>query len=59
MVNPDELASVCKEKSVSILSNAISICMIENDMTLEYLDEAYENVKDLYRRNALMPKCKG
>lgn len=59
MINPNELARVSKEKNVAILSNAISACMIENDMTLEYLDKAYEDVQQLYRKNALMPKCKG
>lgn len=59
MINQDELARVSKEKNVAILSNAISSCMIENGMTLEYLDKAYEDVQQLYRRNALMPKCEG
>lgn len=59
MTNLDELAKVSSEKNVAILSNAISTCMMDNNMPLEYLDRAYENIKELYRKNALMPKCGG
>lgn len=59
MVNPNELERVNAEKNVAILSNAIADCMIDNNMPLEYLDRAYEDVEELYRKNALMPKCGG
>lgn len=59
MGSPDELARVSTEKNVALLSNAIASCTIENDMPLEYLDKAYEDIQQLYRKNALMPKCEG
>lgn len=46
------LDSVSREEQKAILSNAISRCMIENHMTLENLDEAYEIVREIYRKNA-------
>lgn len=46
------LDSVSREEQKAILSNAISRCMIENHMTLENLDEAYESVREIYRKNA-------
>lgn len=51
-VDKKNLDSVSKEEQKAILSNAISRCMIENHMTLENLDEAYEGVKEIYRKNA-------
>ncbi|WP_289302005.1 hypothetical protein [Sporofaciens musculi] len=59
MMNPNELERVSSEKNVAILSNAIADCMIGNSMPLEYLDRAYEDVKEIYRKNAVMPKCGG
>lgn len=58
MLRPDELERVSKEKNVATLSNAIAMCMMENDMPLEYLDKAYTDIQRIYRKNALMPKCK-
>ena len=55
-MNPNELERVSSEKNVAILSNAIADCMIGNSMPLEYLDRAYEDVKEIYRKNAVMPK---
>lgn len=52
MVYVKKFDSVSREEQKAILSNAISRCMIENHMTLENLDEAYENVKEIYRKNA-------
>lgn len=44
--------SVSREEQKSILSNAISRCMIENHMTLENLDEACEIIREIYRKDA-------
>lgn len=43
-----------REMQRSMLSNVISQCMIQNNMTLENLDEACENVREVYRKNATM-----
>lgn len=46
------LDSVSREEKKAILINAISRCMIENQMTLENLDEACESLREIYRKNA-------
>lgn len=59
MTNPDELNSVRKDDMECILMNAITDCMYKNNMMMECFDMAYEGVKDLYLKNARMPKSKG
>ncbi len=51
-MNARNLNSVSREEQSAILSNAISRCMIENQMTLENLDEACGIVREIYRKNA-------
>ncbi len=46
-----------KEKNVELLSNAITSCMIQNNMTLEHLDISCEVVRDVYRKNATVKKA--
>lgn len=58
MTKPDELNSVWIEKMECILTNAIAECMCDNSMTLECLDKAYESIKELYRKNAVIQKSK-
>lgn len=41
-----------REDQSAILSNEISRCMIQNNMTLENLDEACEIVREVFRKNA-------
>ena len=48
------LDSVSREEQKAILSNVISRCMIENQLTLENLDEACEVIREIYRKNAIM-----
>ena len=36
------------------LANVITSYMVENELTLEILDIAYEDVKDIYNRNAII-----
>lgn len=48
------LDCVLREEKKSILSNEITKCMIQNNMTLENLDEAREIVREVFRRNATM-----
>ena len=43
-----------REKQSALLSNEISRCMIQNNMTLENLDEACEIVREVFRKNATM-----
>lgn len=43
-----------REDQSTILSNEISRCMIQNNMTLENLDEACEIVREVFRKNATM-----
>ena len=43
-----------REDQGAILSNEISRCMIQNNMTLENLDEACEIVREVFRKNATM-----
>ncbi len=43
-----------REKQSVLLSNEISRCMIQNNMTLENLDEACEIVREVFRKNATM-----
>lgn len=47
-----KLDSTLREEQKTILSNAISRCMIENHMTMENLDEAYKLISEVYRKNA-------
>ncbi|MDE5909817.1 MAG: hypothetical protein K2H52_13900 [Lachnospiraceae bacterium] len=58
MTKPDNLNSVWMDKMECILANAIADCMYDNSMTLECLDRAYERTKEMYRKNAVMPKLK-
>ena len=46
-----------KAKNVTLLSNAITDCMIQNNMTLEHLDMACDVVKEVYKKNATMKKA--
>lgn len=46
-----------KQKNVSLLSNGITDCMIENNMTLEHLDMACDVVRDVYKKNATIKKA--
>lgn len=50
----DMLDKEYREKQSTTLSNAISQCMIQNNMTLENLDEACEIVREVFRKNATM-----
>lgn len=59
MTKPDELNSAWMDKMESILVNVITDCMCNNSMTLECLDKAYEHIKEMYRKNAVLPKPKG
>ncbi len=43
-----------REDQSAILSNEISQCMIQNNMTLENLDEACKIVREVFRKNATM-----
>lgn len=47
-----KLDRVSREEKKAILSNVITRCMIENYMTLENLDEACDNIRENYRKNA-------
>ncbi|EOS38052.1 hypothetical protein C808_03096 [Lachnospiraceae bacterium M18-1] len=55
--NSEHLDSVDMEKEQAILVNAIRQCMADNRMTLEVLDDAYQEIQFWYRKNALIPKC--
>ncbi len=57
MTNPDDLNSVWMDKMECILTNAIVECMSTNNMTLECLDKAYEATRELYFKNAVLPKA--
>lgn len=59
MTKPDDLNSVWIDKMECILVSAITDCMCDNGMTMECLDKAYEDVKEMYRKNAVIPKSKG
>lgn len=57
MTNLKSFDSVTTKDNVAILSNAITDCMIENQMTLQVLDQASKVVEDVYRKNATMKKA--
>ncbi len=57
MTKPEHLNNIELEENATRLSNAITDCMIQNQMTLENLDEAYKIVKDVYRKNAIIRKA--
>lgn len=57
MTRPEHLDSVSTEQNAETLSNIITNCMIAKEMTLECLDRAYENIKEVYRRNAIIKKA--
>lgn len=50
----ENLNTVCLEQRAAILSNAIMDCMMKNGMTLENLDDACTNVREVFRTNATM-----
>ncbi len=50
----ENLNTVCLEQRAAILSNAIMDCMRRNGMTLENLDDACTNVREVFRTNATM-----
>ena len=50
----ENLNTVCLEQRAAILSNAIMDCMMKNSMTLENLDDACTNVREVFRKNAAM-----
>lgn len=52
-----QLDVIEKEKNVSLLSNGITDCMIENNMTLEHLELACDVVRDVYKKNATIKKA--
>lgn len=51
------LNSVDMEDKTAALSNVITSYMIENQMTLQVLDRACENVNRIYRENATIKKA--
>ena len=52
-----QLNATEKTKNVQLLSNAITDCMIQNNMTLEHLDMACDVVRDVYKQNATIKKA--
>lgn len=57
MTKQEHLNSMCIEQNVAALSNVITNCMIENGMTFECLGMAYENVKEVFRKDATIKKA--
>lgn len=58
MIDVENLNSVDIEKKKAILINVISQCMVANSMTLEVLDDAYGELQEWYRKNALIQQCR-
>ena len=56
MTKSEDLNSVAVEKNKTVLCNAITACMIQNEMTMENLDDAYDMVAELYRTDAVIEK---
>lgn len=59
MTKLEHFESLQTEHKVEILSNAITTCMISNEMTFAMLDEAYDVAKEVYRKNAVVKKEAG
>ena len=57
--NVDTLALVASEKKRLILGDRITRCMVDNQMTLQDLDNACEDVREFYREQALLNKYEG
>lgn len=57
MFDAENLNSVDIEKKQAILVNTICHCMVDNSMTLEILDNAYKDVQEWYKKNAVVPYC--
>ena len=51
------LDSVNIEDKAAALSNVITDYMIDNQMTLQILDKACENINSIYRKNATMKRA--
>ena len=47
-----------KMRVSSELANVITSYMVENELTFEILDIAYEDVKEVYNRNAIIRRHK-
>lgn len=45
------------ENKAAALSNVIMDYMMDNQITLQVLDKACENVNSIYRKNAIMKKA--
>ena len=57
--NVDDLALVAAVKKRLILGDKIIRCMVDNQMTLQDLDNACEDVREFYREQALLNKYEG
>ncbi len=55
----DNLALVAAVKKRLILEDKIIHCMVDNQMTLQDLDNACEDVREFYREQALLNKGGG
>lgn len=54
--NVDTLDLVAEVKNRFILGDVITRCMVDNQMTLQDLDNACEGVREFYREQALLNK---
>lgn len=54
--NVDTLALVASEKKRLILGDSIIRCMVDNQMSLQDLDNACEIAREYYRKYALLNK---
>jgi hypothetical protein len=54
---PEKLNTVFLHEMPAKLTNAITECMISNQMTLECLELACNEVKEVYKKNAVIKKA--
>ena len=54
---PEKLNTVFLHEMSAKLTNAITECMISNQMTLECLELACNAVKEVYKKNAVIKKA--
>lgn len=57
MTKTEELNSVVTAENAAILVNSITKCMIQNQMTIEHLEMAYELTREFYKKNATIKKA--
>lgn len=57
MKNPEKLNIAFLHEMSARLTNVITECMISNQMTLECLELACNEIKEVYKKNAVIKKA--